>query len=123
VRELSKIGRTLAVTSRPSWAHEDTRYILKTKFNRAFNGGIHFTRNRHFQNNGHVQTKLDVCIREKVDYLVEDDLHYAAPCAEKGVKVLLFDYFGDKSKLHENVHLVYSWSKTVAKIKELEGFK
>ena len=123
VRELSRIGRTLAVTSRPSWAHEDTYYCLRANFNGAFNGGVHFTRNWHFKDNGQdLQTKLDVCIKEGVSYLLEDDLHYALPCAENGVKVLLFDYYGN-STLHENVHKVYSWPEAVAKIKELEGFK
>lgn len=120
VREISKIGRTLAITSRPPWAYEDTHFWIKAHFNRAFSGGINFTKNRHIQNNEHVQTKLDVCIREGVSYLLEDDLHYATPCAESGVKVLLFDYYG-KGTMHENVHNVYSWPEAVAKIKEIEG--
>ena len=120
VRELSTMGRNLAITSRPSWAHEDTHYWLNANFNRVFNGGVHFTKNRHFNRTNHLQTKLDVCVREKVSYLLEDDLNYALPCAEHGIGVLLFDFYEDKLKLPENVHLVYSWAEAVAKIKELE---
>ena len=120
VRELSKMGKTLAVTARPSWCHEDTLYWIRANFNGAFNGGVHFTRNHHFNNTSHLQTKLEVCLREGVSYLIEDDLKYALPCAERGIRVILFDYYRDRSKLPDKVHPVYSWTEALDKIKELE---
>ncbi len=122
VRSLSAMGRTLAVTSRPPWAYEDTLHWIKANFNRVFNGGVHFTKSRHIPvSTNHLPTKLEVCIRERVSYLLEDDLNYALPCAEQGVRILLFDYYGNKSNLNSNIHPVYSWTEAVAKIKDLEG--
>lgn len=122
VKQLSKIGRTLAITARPPWAHDDTIHWLRANFNRTLYRDFKFTKNRHIiSQTEHLPTKLEVCISEGVDYLFEDDINYSLPCAEKDVKVLLFDYQGDKSGLHGNIHPVYSWPEAVAKVRELEG--
>ncbi len=122
VRELSLIGETSIVTSRPPWAYDGTMYWLRANFNRAFTGEIYFARNHHIlASTSHLPTKAKICVDNKIDYLIEDDPTHAVPCAEAGVKTFLFDYYGNSLKENSNLFRVHSFSETLAKIREIEG--
>ena len=121
MRELSQIGKTSVVTSRPPWAYDDTKYWLRANFGRTLNGDIYFTHNYHVPvATAHLPTKSEVCVREKIDYLLEDDPVYAVPTGDAGVRVMLFDYYGNGLKSNRNIYFVYSFSEAVGKVRELE---
>lgn len=121
VRELAGLGKTSIITARPPISQEDTLYWIKAYYHQGINGNIHFSKNHHFPSTtSHLPTKAEICIREGIDYLFEDDLKHAIPCADVGVQILLFHYHGNSLAKHKNIHRVYSWQETVAKVKELE---
>ena len=121
MRELSQIGKTSVITSRPPWAKEDTFYWVRAYFNRDITGEVHFAKNQLFlSTTSQLPTKSEICAREKINYLIDDDPYHAVPAADSGVQTLLFDYYGNSLKSHRNIHLVYSWPEAVKKIKEFE---
>ena len=122
MRELSKIGKTSVISARPPWAYEDTKHWLRANFNRVLNGEVYFTKNRHaLVATSHLPTKSELCVRESVSYLFEDDPLYAVPCAEAGVQTLLFNYQGNSLAEYPRIHRVYSFDEAFDKVKELEG--
>ncbi len=122
MRELSLIGETSIVTSRPPWAYEDTMHWLRANFNRAITGQTYFARNHHIPaTTSHLPTKVEICIDNKINYIIEDDPIHAVPCAEAGVRTFLFGYYGNSLKENPNLYRVYSFPETIAKIREIEG--
>ena len=121
MRALARFGATSVISSRPPWGHEDTQYWLRAYFKRAITGNVHFTRNHYYSTTtAHLPTKSEVCVREGINYLFEDDPQHAVPCADAGVQTLLFYYYGERLPEHQNIHRVYSWLEALTKIKQLE---
>ncbi len=121
MRTMAKIGKNSVVTSRPPWAHDDTMHWLRANFTRAITGEVYFTRNHHaLSATSHRLTKSEVCVREGISYLFEDDPLHAVPAADAGVRVMLFDYHGNSLEPHENIYRVYSFSQAIEKVRELE---
>ena len=122
MRTTAKLGKNSVVTSRPPWAHDDTLYWLHANFSRALNGKIYFTKNHHALSlTAGRLTKSEVCVREGISYLFEDDPLHAVPAAESGVRVMLFDYHGNNLESHPNLYRVYSFDEAIGTVKKIEG--
>ena len=56
--------------------------------------------------------KVDVCIKEKIDIMIDDNYYICKKMSEKGIKTL---YFHSMNRRHinddENIHEVYNWGE------------
>jgi len=66
-------------------------------------------------------TKASICIREKADVLVEDEVKEILACNEAGIPVILFDTRLNQGVEGEGVLRVQSWSEALAAIHQMNG--
>lgn len=100
-----KFGNPIFVTSRPSYLEDATRSWLRERYA----GKYHL-----FMGAG---TKVDVCLREEVSFLVEDHLETANAVGESGIRVYLYDReYNQDGVLHSNVERVSSWKEIWGRI-------
>ncbi|MFA6082458.1 MAG: hypothetical protein WC773_03550 [Patescibacteria group bacterium] len=89
VEKLSKDHELIVITSRPTQLTAETTSWLDSHFPQRFSKII---LTHHFSNDGNARgEKNDVCLREKVDLIIDDSPEWAEKCANSGVRVLLFD--------------------------------
>jgi|TARA_Y100000310_G_C20652942_1_gene800463 hypothetical protein len=112
---LSKKNKLAIVTSRPEITKEQTSSWLEKFYPGSFSK-IHFT--NHFLEIGQKKSKADICLENGYDVLIEDNKDYALECAEKGIKVFLFNRPWNKDfTTHENITPVDSWEEIIIKLK------
>ncbi len=108
IDEIREAGHEAVVlTSRSAKLIQITLDWLKDNFPNKF-------RDAYFTNewglDGKKETKREVCRREGIKALVEDNADYACECAQDGVRVVLLDCpWNQKPKLPEGVVRAYSW--------------
>lgn len=111
---LDKNHDILFITSRADEIEKETREWFKIHFpNKNFK--IHFT---SYIEQGKVP-KSDICIRQGVEILIEDDVVYSEECAEKGIKVILFDKPWNQGLEHKKIIRVENWSEALEEIEEI----
>jgi 5'(3')-deoxyribonucleotidase len=67
-------------------------------------------------------SKGDICLREKVSLLIEDNIPHVLDCERKGVSVLLLDNPWNKDfdeRAHTRIKRVYDWDHILREIKNL----
>lgn len=99
------------VTGRPEYTAPATNELINKHFPGIFSA-VHFT-------NLHARgitpgSKKDVCVALGAHLLVEDHLGHALPCAEQGIRVLLFDQPWNRKEVPaaeaKNITRVSSWN-------------
>jgi len=113
IDELSKKHELIVITSRQTEFITETKRWIKAHFPGKFRD-IFVTNHAHWAKTGTSMTKLEVCQKENVDVLIEDNLEYAVECAIENTKVLLLDAPWNQGKLPKNVHRVFSWKEVVS---------
>jgi uncharacterized HAD superfamily protein len=109
VNNLSKDHELHIISSRPETIHEFTRSWVQKHFPNCFSG-IHFSKKRPV--NGKSLKKAEISAGLGVDLIIEDSLEYAKECAERGIRVLLFDApWNQSEKLPHRVYRVFSWTE------------
>ena len=114
------------VTSRQHVIEDDTRQWLGAHFSGVFDD-VHF--GNHFAMNGTSRKKSEICDAIGADVLIDDNLAYAADCAQAGMRVLLFDFRGEypwskpTQPLHSNVSVVHSWQEVEMALVKLSKAK
>lgn len=87
IEKLAARNKLYVITSRPLRFKEKTNRFFSKNF-----ADIPFQ--LFYSNDFHGQSGLDkaeLCLREKVEVFVEDNLEYALDCYRKGIKVCLFN--------------------------------
>jgi len=115
VNLLSKSHNLFCVTARPKDIREITEEFLENKFpefEEVFFSGDVF---------GDSDSKAEICIKKKIDIMIEDLEDVALDCASKGINVLLMDKPWNQDVSHENIIRVRNWEEILEKIKEIEN--
>ena len=112
IKELSENNNLSIVTARFNHFRKKTERDVK----RNFDGSIDNVFYTGFYN---PFGKLDLCKKEGINLLIEDNKHYAVSCADAGINVFLFDRPWNQNLEHENIIRVYDWSEILEKINEL----
>lgn len=57
--------------------------------------------------------KAEICLAEGIPILIEDHKDYSLSCAEKGIKVILFDKPWNRDFEHDNITRVAGWNEAL----------
>lgn len=110
IDKLAKEHELHAITARPVHIEEETLKWIDKHFSLKNFKKIHI--NGQCINKEVVKTKTDICQELGIKLMIEDALHFADDCAEKGIKVLLLDWpWNQKDKLHSNITRVKDWDE------------
>lgn len=116
IKRLSEKHEIFFITSRPGFWKEKTSNWLKKYFPKG-NFKIIFSGDFHDQG----RTKAEICEELEIPLMFEDNKHYALSCAERGIKVILFDKPWNKGFEHENLVRVHSWEEAVREVEKLDN--
>jgi len=114
VRKLNQDHELIFITARPSHIKEKTELFLKKLFPN-FNLGVVYSKNMWEEG----LLKSEICNNQKCNVLIEDDLRHALECAEKGIRIILFDKPWNQGVSHENLIRANNWNEILEKINEL----
>jgi DNA polymerase II large subunit len=112
----SKKNELFVITSRHNKSIDFTRNWIEKFFPNKFKK-IFFT--NHF-GDGETTSKDEICIENKIDLFIEDNMDWAKVVAEKGIHVLLFDAPWNQNFKHKNMERVFNWEEVAGIIKGLE---
>lgn len=113
--KLSKTNQLAAITGRPTIIKNETILWLEKFYPNCFSE-IHFS--NHFPGEDKNLSKADFCLENGYELLIEDSGEFALECAQKGIKVFLFNKPWNKGfTLHANIIPVNTWEEIVAKLK------
>jgi 5'(3')-deoxyribonucleotidase len=62
--------------------------------------------------------KSDICIKNNIPILIEDDPHHLADCVQAGIKTIVLDCPWNKNFQAKNSVRVFSWEEITQKVKE-----
>lgn len=116
ITELSKQHELVVISNREAAGHEPTRQWLKRNFGNAFDKVI-FTKAE--MNDGAQPTKASICLREKADVLIEDEIKEILACNEEGVAVIIFETRLNRDKVQNMPHRVHSWEEALKELEKL----
>lgn len=110
IGKLSLEKRVYIVTSRPNRFKEKTEEFVNNHF---FGKEIRVIYSSDFhKENGN--TKAEICTNLRISDFVEDNLEYARECAERGVRVFLYDKPWNQGKLNRGIIRVKSWQEILS---------
>ena len=118
ITKLSKDNELIFITSRPIKLKNITENFIKNNFKELL---FRILFSNDFFQQGNL-SKGEICQQENIDFLIEDNKDYSISCAEKGIKVILFDKPWNRNFEHENVTRVSGWEETLEVLK-LNEFK
>tara|TARA_Y100000310_G_scaffold308672_1_gene352033 strand:+ start:698 stop:1297 length:600 start_codon:yes stop_codon:yes gene_type:complete len=116
IERLSENHTLHFITARPKEIINETKSFLDKNFsnwdfNLTFSNGMH--------DNASL-SKADICVKEGIGVMVEDNFNFARECAEKGIRVLLFDQPWNRDyKCFENIIRVGGWREVFDRINEI----
>lgn len=116
ITELAKQHELIIISNREAAGHEPTRQWLKRNFGDAFRKVIF---SKAEMKNGVQQTKASICLREKADVLLEDEIKEILACNEEGVPVVIFETRLNKERVENMPHRVHSWQEALNELKGL----
>jgi len=70
---------------------------------------------------GNTKKKAEICNEVGIKAILEDQKTIALDCANKGIKVILFDKPWNKGLEHENIIRVCGWLEAMKKIKSMKS--
>ena len=116
IKKLSKEHALILVSSRQQYLREYTKYLIEQNFSEAIKK-IRFTGNLQDPFSPYIITKEQVCIEEKIDIAIEDDIDYVKKISPLIKKVLLFNQpWNQTNTLPDNVKRVYNWNEVLENI-------
>ena len=115
INKLAKEHELHAITARPIHTEKETLRWLEKHFSLKNFEKIHI--NIQCRGDSVCKTKAEICEELGIKLMIEDALHFADECAEKGIKVLLLDWpWNQTNKLHSNITRVKDWKEILEKI-------
>jgi len=112
VKKLAKDHKLYVITSRPEDLKEQTQEWVDRFFKDLFQK-IFFTYKDY--------TKAEVCVKEKLDLMIDDHPLYCQECAEAGITVLIPDRPWNKHVRHEKIIRVDEWKNIPNEIEKLSN--
>lgn len=113
ILEIAKTNNIYFVTSRPTEIKEKTEKFLKQNFNEIDFEIIH---------SGEIyggKPKSEICRDLGLNFMVEDNPHYALDCAEKGVRVFLLNKPWNRDySYHDNITKIKDWNEILNHIEK-----
>ena len=118
IPELAKQNQIYIITARPlRWGEKTKKF-----FDKHFPGKqINLIHSR--DENDKTIYKREICKNLGVTILIEDHADIALQCAERGVRVFLFDCLYNQKVFHENIVRVKTWKEILEKINELNNLE
>lgn len=117
IKELSKKHSITLISSRQKHLREYTKHLIMEK--KIYNAikKIRFTGNLQDPFSPYILTKEQVCLEEKIDVAIEDDIDYAKGMSKSVKTVLLFDQpWNQENALPDNVKRVYNWNEILENV-------
>lgn len=118
IKQLAQEHELIIISNREVAGHEPTRLWLKRNFGDVFSKVI-FTKAEI--KDGMQPTKASICVCEKADVLVEDEVKEILACNEAGIPVVLFDTRLNQGVEGEGVRRVQSWPEALLAIRVISG--
>ncbi len=113
---LSKRNHLVVITARKEYLKNETLEWIERFFPNVFSE-IHFARNINSADESRPH-KFDLCVENEYEIIIEDDLIYAKPCAEKGIKSILLNYpWNQEENLHPEITQVNNWEEILEHLK------
>jgi uncharacterized HAD superfamily protein len=115
LNSLNSEHEIILITSRPAIFNEKTKQFIDLHFPELDLKIIHSDTST-FNHSG--KDKVDLCLENGIDILIEDQLRYAKKCADKNIKTFLFDCpWNQDVEENENMVRVKNWSEILEKLK------
>ena len=118
INKLSEKNELFVITGRPLRFKNKTEewliHHLKRKLEVIHAGEFH---------KGQAATKAEICKEKGISILLEDAPETSMDCANKGIKVVLFDMPWNQKVKHFNITRVFGWKEAMKVIEELEKSK
>lgn len=111
VNQLRKENDLYVVTSRDTKLTETTLAWINKHFSSTFEEVCFSTLKGTPPHKGH---KVDLCKKLRLDYLIEDALHFAKTAHENNIKVLLFDQPWNQGSLPAGLKRYHSWAEVAS---------
>ena len=116
INKLSNLYELLIITSRPTkFKNKSESWILhhlKKQIRIISAGDFH---------KGQGATKAEICLEFGIELMLEDAPETAVDCANKCIKVILFDKPWNQGCEHENIIKVFNWKEAMKEIDRLEN--
>ncbi len=114
LNNLMKNHKIVIITGRPiRFKHKVEEWLnhhLKNKLEIICAGEFH---------KGQAASKAEICKERKINLLLEDSGETALKCAEKNIKVILFDKPWNKKYNHKNIFRVNNWKEAIQHIDKI----
>lgn len=112
INALKQKHKLFVISTRQSFVHEKTINWLEKHFPSTFSKTFFAN---YWEKDKPKILKSEVCLKKRISILIEDELDWAIECAEKGIRVLLFDtpWNQTKEELPENIQRVFSWKEII----------
>lgn len=114
VKQLREIGVLHVITSRPDYLKQDTERLIREYFNGYFAG---IDNGNHFSFEGESVTKRELCRRNNIDLLVDDNERYALEVSQDIPVILLAKPWN--SPQTGNITRVGNWRGIVSQARKL----
>ncbi len=115
INKLSKDHELYVLTSRSNYFTEKTKEQLLYHFGDKFLE-FFFTNNYSNSNKLISLKKSDICLKNEIELIVDDNFETAVQCADVGIRVLLMTQPWNKGKSYPNVERVNNWKEILEKI-------
>jgi uncharacterized HAD superfamily protein len=113
LKELVSKHEFVLITAREEFLAEKTKRIVDKHYS-DFNFRIVF--NKH----GIKLDKGEICLREGVKIMIDDDIDNAFNCVSKGIKVIMLNKPWNRGRQHKDLIRVDNWGQVLEEIKKLE---
>jgi len=114
INELANYNELFIITARPkehqNKAESWIRHHFKKEIKIIHSGDFHEEQ---------AKSKAEICEELNIDLMIEDGANSAKKCAEKGIKVILFDSHQNQSISSPLVTRVKSWKEALKAIKDI----
>lgn len=124
INHLKEKNELIFVTSRPKNHKEVTKDFIM----RNFSGDIKIIHSEEMEekNEGKILTKGEICEKENLDIMIEDNPDYALDCAERGIYVFVLNQPRNKEydfSEFENIEKVNDWEELLDKLNRFNKLK
>lgn len=90
IKSLKQAGYELfVITSRPNFIKAETEKFIDKFFQNLFSD-LFFSYNHYTKRKNGGKSKAEICLYNKISFMIDDSLEYCKQCAEKGIEALLF---------------------------------
>lgn len=126
VNNLVEKHEVVFITSRPKEHKEPTKRFIKKYFPEDLKIIHSEEMDKTIDKNKEPVTKGDICEKESIDIMIEDNPRYAKDCAERGIFVFILEKPWNKGysfENHRNVEKIKHWGEALEKLNKMNTKK